>query len=73
MDGDKKKMLGLLITGGKPPDDEGSSEESEVTQDEAEKVASDAAFEALKADDREGFRAALRDFVRTCTGYAEED
>ncbi len=73
MEGHKKKaMLGLLLTG--KPEVEGSGEEDtpEVSEEEAEAVAAQAAFDAVKADDVDGFRRALKDFVRACTGYSEE-
>lgn len=72
MDGAKKKeMLGLLVAG-RPEVDDSDEDTPEVSEEEAERVAAQAAFDAVKADDVDGFHSALRDFVRACTGYSEE-
>lgn len=72
MDGAKKKeMLGLLVAGGPDVDDE-EEDAPEVSEEEVGRVAAQAAFDAMKSDDFDGFHSALRDFVRASTGYSEE-
>jgi hypothetical protein len=44
----------------------GDEEDAAPSADEVEQTASDDVFDALKADAREGFRDALRRFVKAC-------
>jgi hypothetical protein len=56
-------------------DDESSSDAEESMPDakELEQQASEDVFDALKSEDREGFREALGRFVKACTSREEAD
>ncbi len=64
-------MGGLVIElakgkgGDEPSGDEGEAEDSGTASD-AFNAAADAAFAAVKSNDKEGFRAAFRDAVDAC-------
>jgi len=69
---DNELLAGLLLAGPKPEkkkDEEtpGEGEESEEMDADAQLAAvADELFDAMQADDREGFRESLRSYVDMC-------
>lgn len=61
------KGLGAVLGGGESEDD---TAESDV--DAAKMDAASAAMSAMKANDAEGFKLAMADFVKLCMGAYDE-
>lgn len=74
MDDKKKKGLAaIIIAAGKPKVEKKEAEESEEVDESGLDAAAEEALAAIKSEDAEALKEALKDFVEICCNYEDEE